>query len=310
MAEAAIEVHDLVKRYGDRTAVAGIDLHVAEGEIVAFLGPNGAGKTTAIEILEGYRTPTSGHVRVLGADPATAPRQWRERIGIVLQESEPTPELTAAESVRMQSHYYTAPRDPGEILELVGLTDSAHQRVRKLSGGQKRRLDLAMALVGDPELIFLDEPTTGFDPGARRESWGMIEALRDLGRTVLLTTHYMDEAERLADRITVINAGEIVATGTSAELTRRVRTGARITWRQPPDRPAPPDRFGWARHEEQAVIETDDVVGVLNQLTSWSIQHDVPLDQLSVTHPSLEDVFLILTSDPGSLRDPQEEGAT
>jgi ABC-2 type transport system ATP-binding protein len=300
MAAVAIEVRNLVKRYGQKTAVAGVDLDVAEGEIVAFLGPNGAGKTTTIEILEGYRERTSGDVTVLGFDPARAPRAWRERIGIVLQQSEPTPELTAAESVRMQSHYYSAPRDPDEILELVGLATSRDQRVRKLSGGQKRRLDLAMALVGDPELIFLDEPTTGFDPGARRESWGMIEALQDLGRTVLLTTHYMDEAERLADRITVIGDGRIVATGTPRELTEQVHAQTRITWRQPPDRPAPPERLGWTMAGDVAVIETGEVVAVLNELTRWSLDEDAPLDELNVAHPSLEDVYLLLTAAAGS----------
>ncbi|MEM7275922.1 MAG: ABC transporter ATP-binding protein, partial [Actinomycetota bacterium] len=204
---AAIEVRDLHKSYGGFQAVRGVDLGVAEGEILAFLGPNGAGKTTTIEILEGYRDRDRGEVAVLGEDPATAPLSWRERIGIVLQESEPVPELTALETLEMHGAYYRNPRPAPEVLEIVGLADSADQRTRKLSGGQKRRLDLALALVGNPELVFLDEPTTGFDPSARRESWGMIEALRQLGSTVLLTTHYMDEAEQLADRIVVIAGG-------------------------------------------------------------------------------------------------------
>ena len=205
----AISVQDLTMRYDDFTAVDGIDLEVNQGEILAFLGSNGAGKTTTIEILEGFRKRTGGNVEVLGHDPENAPLSWRQHIGIVLQESEPVPELTAGEAVHMQAAYYENPRDPQQTLELVGLADSADHRTRKLSGGQKRRLDLALALVGDPSLVFLDEPTTGFDPSARRESWGMIEALRDLGKTVLLTTHYMDEAEHLADRIVVIGAGKI-----------------------------------------------------------------------------------------------------
>jgi len=188
---AAIDVTGLVKSYGDFTAVNGLDLHVEEGEILAFLGHNGAGKTTTIEILEGFRDRDAGEVRVLGQDPANAPLSWREEIGIVLQESEPMAELTTLEMLQLQAGYYSNARDPGDVMEVVGLTDSADQRTRKLSGGQRRRLDLAMALVGSPKLVFLDEPTTGFDPSARRESWGMIEALRDFGATVLLTTHYM-----------------------------------------------------------------------------------------------------------------------
>ena len=241
--ETAIEVSGLSMHYGDFVAVDDIDLSVAEGEILAFLGQNGAGKTTTIEILEGFRTRTSGSVNVLGVDPQTAPLSWRERIGIVLQESEPVPELTAGEAVRMQAGYYTSPRDPDQTLELVGLADSTDQRTRKLSGGQKRRLDLALALVGDPDLIFLDEPTTGFDPSARRESWGMIEALREIGKTVLLTTHYMDEAEHLADRIVIIGAGQIVARGTAEDLADQVDARTRITWKPAATDPPPPSEF-------------------------------------------------------------------
>jgi ABC-2 type transport system ATP-binding protein len=292
---AAIKVRDLIKDYGDHRAVAGIDLDVEQGEIVAFLGPNGAGKTTTIEILEGYRPRTSGEVSVLGVDPGSAPRSWRERIGIVLQESEPVPELTAAESVTMQSHYYANPRSPEEILELVGLADSADQRTRKLSGGQKRRLDLALALVGDPDLIFLDEPTTGFDPSARRESWGMIEALRALGRTVLLTTHYMDEAEHLADRIAVISAGRIVATGTARELADQVEAKPSIRWRPRPDDPTPPGTLDVTLDGPQATIVTDDVVSTANALTSWALANGAALDELAIRHPTLEDVYLALT---------------
>ena len=294
---AAREVQDLVKRYGANEAVAGIDLEVGGGEIVAFLGPNGAGKTTTVEILEGYRPRTSGQVSVLGVDPASAPRSWRERIGIVLQESEPVPVLTAAEAVAMQSYYYANPRNPNEILDLVGLTTSKDQRTSKLSGGQKRRLDLAMALIGDPDLVFLDEPTTGFDPSARRESWDMIGALRELGRTVLLTTHYMDEAQHLADRIVVITGGKIVARGTTEELAELVGARTTISWDQPAGAATPPDRLGWTMAGGVATIDTDDVVGVLNQLTGWSLDGDQPLDNLSVVQPSLEDVYLLLTAE-------------
>ena len=292
----AIEVEGLVKHYGERTAVDGIDLGVATGEIVAFLGPNGAGKTTTIEILEGFRKRDSGSVRVLGEDPSSAPLEWRERIGIVLQESEPIPELTARESVALQSGYYQNPRNPDEVLEIVGLTDSASQRTRKLSGGQKRRLDLAQALVGNPELVFLDEPTTGFDPSARRESWGMIEALRQLGKTVLLTTHYMDEAERLADRIVVIADGTIVARGTSRQLAAQVAAVPRISWRAGNQEAAPPESLGVAIGDNGlAVVETSDVRGVLNALTGWAIDHGVELNDLQVNRPTLEDVYLKLT---------------
>ena len=275
----------LRKSYGDFHAVNGVDLDVAEGEILAFLGPNGAGKTTTIEILEGYRPRDGGEVSVLGVDPADAPLEWRERIGIVLQESEPVPELTAREAVSMQAGYYANPRDPAEVMEIVGLGESADTRTRKLSGGQKRRLDLALALVGNPSLVFLDEPTTGFDPSARRESWGMIEALRDLGSTVLLTTHYMDEAEYLADRIVVIAGGLIVARGTAEELADQVGAATKISWTTTPDSPAPPDRLGVNLHDGQAEIETDDVVRVLQALTTWAVVNEVELTDLNVARP-------------------------
>ncbi len=296
----AIEVRDLHKSYGDFRAVDGIDLDVEEGEILAFLGPNGAGKTTTIEILEGYRDRDSGQVSVLGEDPANAPLSWRERIGIVLQESEPVPELTALEAVTMQASYYSDARNPVEVLDIVGLSDSAGHRTRKLSGGQKRRLDLAMALVGNPDLVFLDEPTTGFDPSARRESWEMIEALRRLGSTVLLTTHYMDEAEHLADRIVVIAAGRIVAKGTADELADQVGARTTITWR-PGDDPMPPDQLGARPHDGGlAIIETDDVVAVLATLTGWAQESRIDLPELNVARPTLEDVYLSLTGPAGT----------
>jgi len=293
----AIYVEGLVKRYGDQTALKGIDLEVTTGEIVAFLGPNGAGKTTAIEILEGFRNRDGGEVLVLGHDPARAPLPWRERIGIVLQESEPIPELTAREAVAQQAGYYSNPGDVDATLDIVGLSDSAGQRTRKLSGGQKRRLDLAQALIGNPELVFLDEPTTGFDPSARRESWDMIEALRRLGKTVLLTTHYMDEAERLADRIVVISNGEIVARGTAHQLAAQVEARPRISWRAGRSGPTPPAEFeATINSSGEAAIETDEVTMILHRLTTWSLETGNPLTDLRVSRPTLEDVYLKLTN--------------
>jgi len=291
----AIEVEGLVMQYGDFKAVDGVDLHVEEGEILAFLGPNGAGKTSTIEILEGFRERTSGRVEVLGEDPASAPLSWREQVGIVLQESEPVAELTAAEAVRMQAGYYANARNPDETLELVGLSESADTRTRKLSGGQKRRLDLALALVGNPSLVFLDEPTTGFDPSARRESWEMIEALRELGSTVLLTTHYMDEAEHLADRIVVIAGGKVVARGTAEELAAQVNAQTQITWSPESGGLEPPSSLNWKRTQTGAVIKTDDVVPVLAQLTAWAVESGSDLTDLNVARPTLEDVYLTLT---------------
>lgn len=295
---AAISVEGLRMQYGDFVAVDGIDLEVAEGEILAFLGANGAGKTTTIEILEGFRSRSGGRVEVLGHDPETAPLSWREEIGIVLQESEPVPELTAGEALRMQAAYYRNPRDAAETLRLVGLEDSADQRTRKLSGGQKRRLDLAMALVGNPSLVFLDEPTTGFDPSARRESWGMIEALRDLGKTVLLTTHYMDEAEHLADRIVVIGSGKIVASGTAADLADQVKARTQVSWKPSPADPRPPPRLGAQIDDAGRVrIDTSDSLVTLHELTNWAIETGVSLPELNVARPTLEDVYLELTKD-------------
>ena len=293
---SAIEVRGLQKSYGSLKVVKGLDLNIEEGEILAFLGANGAGKTTTIEILEGFRDRDAGEVSVLGRDPANAPLSWREDIGIVLQESEPVAELTAYESVSMQAGYYSKPRNPDEILELVGLADSRDQRTRKLSGGQKRRLDLALALVGDPKLVFLDEPTTGFDPSARRESWGMIEALRTLGRTVMLTTHYMDEAQHLSDRIVVIADGEVVAEGTADQLAAQVAAPTRISWRSADTGATPPDNLGVQQLNGRSVIETHDVVPVLNALTSWATENGEALVELDVVRPSLEDTYLALTN--------------
>lgn len=288
-----LEVENLRKNYGSTEVLKGVDLHLDEGEILAFLGSNGAGKTTTIEILEGFRDRTSGTVTVLGQDPATAPLSWRERIGIVLQETEPVAELTARESVLMQAGYYTNPRDVDDVLTIVGLTDSAGQRTRKLSGGQRRRLDLAMALVGDPELVFLDEPTTGFDPAARREAWGMIESLRKLGHSVLLTTHYMDEAQVLADRIVVIDDGLVVANGTADELAGQVKAKTRIAWELTAG-PAGPPGLDWQPQGNRAVIHTDDVVETLHALTAWAINSNIELPELEVVRPNLEDTYLEL----------------
>src|SRR4051794_28637098 len=218
MAGVAIEVSDLRKSYGSNEAVRGISFEVAEGEVFGFLGPNGAGKTTTIEILEGYRKRTAGEVSVLGADPGRPTRDWRERIGLVLQECELDPALTVREIVTLFASFYPHPRPVGETVELVGLEAKADARPGTLSGGQRRRLDVAVGIIGDPELLFLDEPTTGFDPSARRDAWNMIEGLKDLGKTIFLTTHYMDEAEHLADRVAILRHGEMVALGTMSEL--------------------------------------------------------------------------------------------
>lgn len=304
----AIDVVGLTKSYRTKSgevvdAVRGIDLHVAEGEILAFLGSNGAGKTTTIEILEGFRERTSGDVLVLGQDPQSAAASWQEDIGIVLQESAPDRDLTAHESVSMYASFYDRPRGVDEVLSIVGLADSASQRTKALSGGQKRRLDLAIALVGDPKLIFLDEPTTGFDPSARREAWGMIEQLQGLGVTVLLTTHYMDEAEHLADRIVVISDGLIAAEGTAADLADQVKLRTRISWdpAEVPHSALPPaladsvDTTG-----DGLTIETTEVTPVVHALTSWAVANNQRLDSLSVLRPNLEDTFLKLTDGTGS----------
>lgn len=301
----AIDVHGLTKTYTDKAgetveAVKGIDLHVDEGEILAFLGSNGAGKTTTIEILEGFRDRTGGDVMVLGQDPSTAPLSWREDIGVVLQESQPSPELTVGEVMTQYASYYRAPRPIGEVLEVVGLAEHTNQRNKVLSGGQKRRLDLALALIGDPKLVFLDEPTTGFDPSARRDAWGMVERLRDLGTTVLLTTHYMDEAEHLSDRIVVIAGGQIAAEGTAADLATQVKLQTRISW-DPAEVPLdalpaglrPSDTSG-----ELLSIETDDVATAVHALTTWAVDNGVSFDSLSVVRPNLEDTFLRLTDGP------------
>jgi len=280
VADPAISIRGLSKSYGEVEAVRGIDLEVRPGEVFAFLGPNGAGKTTTVEILEGYRDRDDGEVSVLGEDPQRAGRAWREQIGIVLQSCRLDPYLTVAESLSLFAGYYRAPRPLEEVVAAVGLEGKADTRTGKLSGGQQRRLDVGMALVGDPELLFLDEPTTGFDPQARRQAWDAIAALRDLGKTVFLTTHYMDEAQRLADRVAIIAGGEVVARGTPEDLG---------------DRDAQPARISYRRGGEEVSLETATPVQTLNQLTSEALERGEDLVNLEVRRPSLEDVYLELT---------------
>jgi ABC-2 type transport system ATP-binding protein len=279
--DSAISIKGLRMSYGETEAVRGIDLEVHRGEIFAFLGPNGAGKTSTVEILEGYRKRTGGEVSVLGEDPAHAGSAWRDRIGIVLQSNSLDPYLTVRESLELYAGYFSHPRSVEEVIALVGLEEKADERARKLSGGQQRRLDVGMALVGDPELLFLDEPTTGFDPSARRQFWDVIAGLRDLGKTVFLTTHYMDEAQRLADRVTIIAAGQIVAEGTPQDLGERDKATTTIRYR---------DAAG-----EEISIETLDPVRELNRLTADAMERGEDLEGLEVTRPSLEDVYLDLT---------------
>jgi ABC-2 type transport system ATP-binding protein len=279
-----ISISGLRMTYGETEAVRGIDLEVQRGEVFAFLGPNGAGKTTTVEILEGYRTRSGGEVSVLGQDPQRAGRAWRERIGIVLQSSRLDPYLTVRESLALYAGYFRAPRPIEEVIALVGLEGKADERARKLSGGQQRRLDVGMALVGDPELLFLDEPTTGFDPSARRQAWDVIAGLRELGKTVFLTTHYMDEAQRLADRVTIIAAGEIVARGTPEDLGDRENQPARISYRA---------------GGEEVTVETRTPVQTLHELTGAALARGEELEGLEVTRPTLEDVYLELTGNGG-----------
>jgi ABC-2 type transport system ATP-binding protein len=269
--------------YGDLEAVRGIDLEVDAGEVFAFLGPNGAGKTTTVEILEGYRKRSGGEVSVLGEDPGRARRQWRERIGIVLQNCRLDPYLTVRESLELFAGYYASPRPVDEVVELVGLTEKADARTGKLSGGQQRRLDVGMALVGDPELLFLDEPTTGFDPQARRQAWEAIAGLRQLGKTVFLTTHYMDEAQQLADRVAIIAGGEIVARGTPEDLG---------------DRDSQPTTISYAGPDGAVSLSTTTPVQALNELTGKALAEGFELRNLEVRRPTLEDVYLELT-EPG-----------
>jgi ABC-2 type transport system ATP-binding protein len=268
--------------YGATEAVRGVDLEVNRGEVFAFLGPNGAGKTTTVEILEGYRKRSGGEVTVLGEDPQRAGREWRERIGIVLQSGRLDPYLTVRESLDLYAGYFRKPLATADVIALIGLEGKADERTGRLSGGQQRRLDVGMALVGDPELLFLDEPTTGFDPSARRQAWDVIAGLRDLGKTVFLTTHYMDEAQRLADRVTIIAAGRIVARGTPQDLGERQSGETTIRYRA---------------DGREVVLQTATPVQALHELTAKALADGEELEGLEVTRPSLEDVYLELTAE-------------
>jgi ABC-2 type transport system ATP-binding protein len=277
---AAISVRDLRKSYGEHEAVRGISFEIKEGEVFGLLGPNGAGKTTTVEILEGYRERDGGDVAVLGLDPAGSPQAMRDRIGVVLQQSQLFSTLSVRETHALFAGYYEQPRDIDEVIALVGLADKRDARVKTLSGGQKRRLDLGIALVGDPDLIFLDEPTTGFDPAARRAAWDMIRSLRALGKTILLTTHYLDEAEQLADRVAVLREGRIIREGTPAELTRSNETEVR-----------------YRRDGHDVVLRTSDPTKLLHELTEQALADGVALEGLTVRTPTLEDVYLLLTEE-------------
>ena len=277
----AVAVSDLRKAYGEVEAVRGISFEIASGEIFGLLGPNGAGKTTTVEILEGYRKRDAGSVTVLGADPARASDAWREQIGVVLQSSAMYQTLSVAESLALFAGYYERPRAVDEVVQLIGLEEKRDAHVRTLSGGQRRRLDLGLALVGDPDLLFLDEPTTGFDPQARRRAWESISSLRSLGKTILLTTHYLDEAERLCDRVAVLRDGRIAAMGRPGEL-----TGA-----------LPPTEIRYRQNGRDVVLRTEEPTRLLNELTQKALAEGRELEALEVRRPSLEEVYLSLTEE-------------
>jgi ABC-2 type transport system ATP-binding protein len=293
-----IEVENLVKCYGDVEAVDGVDISVDSGEIFALLGPNGAGKSTTVEILEGYRSKTSGSVSVLGFDPAKAQRAYKEQIGIVLQETAIEEQLTVSEAIETYGSMYPEKRPTGELIELVGLEEKKDARIRTLSGGQRRRLELALGIVGDPQIIFLDEPTTGFDPSARRQAWSIVRNLTSLGKTVFLTTHYMDEAQFLADRVAVMARGRIVAEGPPATLGGRATASTLIAFNSSGQsmESLPADDYSVAENGV-VVVRTTDPTADLYRITGWAIDHGVDLGALSVTQPSLEDIYLDLTGE-------------
>jgi ABC-2 type transport system ATP-binding protein len=276
----AVAVEGLTKSYGEHEALRGVSFDIQEGEVFSLLGPNGAGKTTTVEILEGYRRRDAGSVSVLGADPVNAPRRWRGRIGVVLQSSAMYETLTVRESLALFGGYYEHPRPVDDVIGVVGLQEKADAFVRKLSGGQRRRLDFGLALVGDPELIFLDEPTTGFDPAARRGAWETIRSLRSLGKTILLTTHYLDEAEQLSDRVAVLREGLIVAEGRPADLTQ-----------------SPATEIRYRLNGEDVVVRTEEPTRVLHELTSAALARGEELERLEVRRPTLEEVYLTLTQE-------------
>ncbi|MFL5799915.1 MAG: ABC transporter ATP-binding protein [Actinomycetota bacterium] len=293
---AAITVRDLHKRYGELEAVRGISFEVHQGEVFALLGPNGAGKTTTVEILEGFRDRTSGDVDVLGHDPARREKDFRSRVGIVLQSTGIDSFLTVAETVEMYRGYYPHPRPADEVIEVVGLQHKRDERVAKLSGGQQRRLDVAIALAGDPELLFLDEPTTGFDPGARRNAWSMVRNLESLGKTVLLTTHYMDEAQELARRVAILAQGIIVAEGPPSTLGGRDVAATVIRFRTPEGAdPGDAGISGLAVRDGVVEVRTESPTRVLHDLTGWAVARGLELEALTVARPTLEDVYLQLT---------------
>jgi ABC-2 type transport system ATP-binding protein len=298
--QVAVSVAGLCKSYGTVQAVRGVSFTVGRGEIFALLGPNGAGKTTTLEILEGFRARDAGRVDVLGYDPAdrSTGRALRERIGLVLQDIAVEPYLTVRETIARNAGYYPAPRGVGEVLDLVGLAEQARQKVRSLSGGQKRRLDLALGLIGRPDLLFLDEPTTGFDPGARRDAWQIVRNLRGSGTTILLTTHYMEEAQALADRVALISGGQIVAEGTPSAIGGRDTARVRIRFALPEactvaDLPLAASDDG----DGLVTVETAEPTAAVYELTGWALGRGMVLDRLTVERPSLEDVYLRLTSD-------------
>jgi ABC-2 type transport system ATP-binding protein len=300
VSESVISVRGLHKSYGDFEAVRGLDLDVKAGEVFAFLGPNGAGKTTTTEILEGYRERSAGDVAVLGEDPGQADREWRERIGIVLQQCRMRPELTVQETLELYAGYYRDPSSVDETIEHIGLGEKADTRAGGLSGGQLRRLDVGVALIGNPDLLFLDEPTTGFDPTARRQFWGLISGLRQLGKSVFLTTHYMEEAQVLADRVAIVSAGQIVAEGRPDELGGRATRDATIRFRIPNGTRLPDGFEAKPTANGELVISTPAPVEPLNRLTGWALENGVDLDGLQVTRPNLEDIYIELTKEVDS----------